>query len=505
MRRGAFRVLCALLLCFESANAQTSLPQQTIVVFNRALPESIALAKFYAQKRGIAADHLVGLDCSRNEEISRAEYDQTIAEPLRAQFRESAWWQMVDASVAHPRVSASSIHFVALIKGMPLKIRGVEQPYPGDKPGQGPIASRTDASVDSELAALSLFAPEISGAINNPYFQASMAISEFQDAPVLVVCRLDAPDEKTVRRMITDAIETEKTGLWGRAFVDGAHNTTGALVLGDIWMSTMVDQLRNAGVPVVFDDHPGIFPDAYPVSDCALYYGWYAGTIGGAFAQPKFKFLPGAIAAHIHSYSAETLRDPGKGWSGALLLHGAAATIGNVYEPYLQLTTNLDLLNERLLKGFTFGESVYMATRGLSWMNIAVGDPLYRPFGNLSPLDPKKTSPWRAYRDFAKKNRGAADYRKQAVQFALRTKNALMLEDVGLMELRGGNFDNAIAALQNARARYSAPDDVMRCVLEECDAWRTSGKPERAVALARDVLRVLPDAPGAALLREIAK
>jgi len=45
------------------------------------------------------------------------------------------------------------------------------------------------------------------------------------------------------------------------------------------------------------------------MSDCALYYGWYAGNVAGPFSQPGFKFVPGAIAAHIHSYSAATLRD----------------------------------------------------------------------------------------------------------------------------------------------------------------------------------------------------
>ena len=56
--------------------------------------------------------------------------------------------------------------------------------------------------------------------------------------------------------MITDAIETEKNGLWGRAYVDGAHNTAGGLEVGDRWMSEIVEQLHKVGVPVVFDETP---------------------------------------------------------------------------------------------------------------------------------------------------------------------------------------------------------------------------------------------------------
>ena len=37
-------------------------------------------------------DHLVGVECSTEEEISRQEYDETIAEPLRKTFTERKWW-----------------------------------------------------------------------------------------------------------------------------------------------------------------------------------------------------------------------------------------------------------------------------------------------------------------------------------------------------------------------------------------------------------------------------
>ncbi len=65
--------------------------------------------------------------------------------------------------------------------------------------------------------------------MNNPYFKSYRRIMESGDLPLLLVCRLDAPSAATVRQMIMDAIETEKNGLWGRAYVDGAHNDFGRL------------------------------------------------------------------------------------------------------------------------------------------------------------------------------------------------------------------------------------------------------------------------------------
>jgi len=498
------------LLLGIDADAAENLPAETIVVFNTVVPDSEALAKFYAEKRGIADDHLVALDCPPEEEISREQYDTTVAEPLRKIFEERQWWQVHEVPDGGKRVQTLGIHFVALIRGMPLKIRPTATPYPGDNPaGGGPVQGRNEASVDSELSTLGFFTRQISGAITNPYFQGFRPIKELTVAPLLLVARLDAPESTTVRRMITDAIETEKNGLWGRAFVDGAHETSGGKEVGDAWMRAIVDQCHKDGVPVVFDDLPTVFPDAFPMSDCALYYGWYAGNIAGPFNQPGFKFMPGAIAAHIHSYSAATLRDENSGWAGPLVSRGAAATVGNVYEPYLELTAHLDILNDRLLHGFTFAESVFMSSRVLSWMGVALGDPLYRPYLNWTQIDsktpPKSAAGWRAYHDFAIKNNKLepSDYRTQARIAAARTRNAAMLEDVGLMEMRDGKFSTAIAALEQARGAYSKRDDIIRCVLEECDAFVKSGKPNRALDLARRVLRIVPDTPASKLLRKI--
>jgi uncharacterized protein (TIGR03790 family) len=140
------------------AHAAENLPAQTIVVFNTAVPDSEALAKFYAEKRGIADDHLVGLDCPSEEEISREQYDTTIAEPLRKIFDERQWWHVHETPDGDKRVQTLGIHFVALIRSMPLKIRPTATPYPGDNPaGGGPVQGRNEASVDSELSTLGFF------------------------------------------------------------------------------------------------------------------------------------------------------------------------------------------------------------------------------------------------------------------------------------------------------------------------------------------------------------
>jgi hypothetical protein len=111
-----------------------------------------------------------------------------------------------------------------------------------------------------------------------------------------------------------------------------------------------------------------------------LYFGWYSGSVDGPFTLPGFRFPPGAIALHLHSYSAATLRSADSGWTGPFVARGVTATVGNVHEPYLQFTHPPHLLLRALARGATWAEAAYFALPVLSWQAVAIGDPLYRPF-----------------------------------------------------------------------------------------------------------------------------
>src|SRR3954468_10431497 len=143
MNRRSALVLCALAFALTRAFAEKPLAPATIVVFNKDVPESVELAKFYAEKRGIPRNHLVGLSCSKTEEISRDEYDTMIRDPLRAVFSERKWWTVGEPRDGHVSVTNNSIRFVAVMKGVPLKIRPASS-YPGDKPTGPPLGDRND-------------------------------------------------------------------------------------------------------------------------------------------------------------------------------------------------------------------------------------------------------------------------------------------------------------------------------------------------------------------------
>jgi tetratricopeptide (TPR) repeat protein len=109
------------------------------------------------------------------------------------------------------------------------------------------------------------------------------------------------------------------------------------------------------------------------------------------------------------------------------------------------------------------------------------------------------------YHDFAVKNGRLepGNYLTAARVAASRADNGPMLEDLGVREKESGNFTSAISYLQQARALYTKPDDILRTLLEQADAPIKAGDKKAALALVRSVARVAPDAPATALLRKI--
>ena len=372
-------LLCVLVIAHAAPGAEEDLPNATLVVYNPNFPESKTLAEYYAAKRAVPKDRLIALPCSNDEEIDRHEYDSAIAEPLRNHFRDAQLWTFNQS--AEQRVDANKVRYIVLIRGIPLKIR-FQAAYPGDNPDRStPFGASNEKAVDSELATLGYFRHQISGPMENPYFRSFKPITDPDSDPrLMLVARLDGPSAADVRRMIDDSLAAEHTGLWGWTYLDARGVKDPKYKIGDEWLFHIDDESFRIGRPAILDRHEALFPFGYPMKDAILYFGWYAEQATGVFSDPHFHFSPGAIAVHIHSFSASTIRQADKFWVGPLIRHGAAATLGNVYEPFLELTPMLDLFYDRLVNGLTFAESAYASLRAVSWMTTIVGDPLYRPF-----------------------------------------------------------------------------------------------------------------------------
>lgn len=463
----------------------------TVVIYNSSDQESTALAQYYAKQRQIPIDQVLGIPCSAQEEITRKEYTETIAKPISKLFQARGWWTMSGS-----KVSDTKIRFVALIRGMPMKIQSESVV------AAAPL-SRDEASVDSELACLGFGPLPTAGPIKNPYAnRLSTIVDAITEPGLLLVCRLDGASDATVRAMIDNGLAAEQSGLWGWAYIDSRGIKDGAYMEGDNWLGAAATQLRQAGVPVLWDKAPETLPLGYPVTDAAIYYGWYDGSVSGPFTDLDMHFQPGAVAVHIHSFSASTIRNPGAYWCAPLLERGASATVGNVYEPYLTLTTHLDVFQDRLLNGYTFAESSYMAQTALSWMNVSIGDPLYRPYAAWKT--PPVKNVWTQYRDIMDKAAGsfvmAAPKLRDA---AKKTGNTMFLESLAAQQADEGNLAEALETVDAAIALEKAPLTRFRLGWERLSLLGALGRQDEAKAYLLTLLSTAPGLPQTNLLQAV--
>jgi len=372
---------------------------QVIVIYNTRVPESKTLAEYYAQKRQVPASQLFGYGLSTAEDISRAEFQDSLQRPLAKALEARKLWHVSSevslASANRPahldwRVVTSRIRYAVLCFGVPLRI--TEDPNLKEEGIEKVRAEfrHNTAAVDSELTLLPLLNNNLplTGPFRNPLYATTNGALLNPTNGLLLVARLDGPTAAIARGLVDKALEAETNGLWGRAYFDLRNATEPGFKMGDDWIRNAAEFCRRLGFETVVDQNAGTFPAGFPMSQIAFYAGWYDEHASGPFARPTVEFMPGAFAYHIHSWSAASLRTPDRNWVGPLLAKGVTATMGSVSEPYLIGTPDVGVVISRLIyPGFSFGEAACAGQMFLSWQTTVVGDPLYRPFGrNLDQI-----------------------------------------------------------------------------------------------------------------------
>jgi hypothetical protein len=210
--------------------------------------------------------------------------------------------------------------------------------------------------------------------VPNPYFEKS-SISPTDANRLLRVTRLDGPTKANVMNLIDRTLEAEEIGLMGRAYID----TGGPHVKGDEWIRAAGAIAEAAFFDIDYETSKRAMNHRDRLDAPAIYMGWYRPHAQAQWRSPRWPVPPGAIGFHLHSFSGTSLRST-KTWLGAFVAQGYCATVGNVYEPYLEYTHRPQVLLAHLMSGGNFGEAVALSTPSLSWQSVAIGDPLYRPF-----------------------------------------------------------------------------------------------------------------------------
>jgi uncharacterized protein (TIGR03790 family) len=380
-------VVALVALTALAAAAAENLAARILILANRDDPDSLRIARHYAEARAVPPDNIIALALPLTETISWREFVATLWNPLLEQLVRDDWVDAIAMATTDPvgrRKYAPHSHRIAALvvcRGVPLKVAHDETLYAEVLPFTRRGEFRTNAgAVDAELSLLALPNYPINAFVPNPLFQNEHP-GEIELRQVVKVSRLDGPTAADAMALVDHALEAERTGLLGRAYVDLSDRDP----VGNAWLETAARQLTALNFDTDVDREPATLPATTRIDAPAIYFGWYAGELNGPFALPGFRFPPGAIALHIHSYSATTMRSATAGWTGPFVARGVTATVGNVNEPYLQFTHRPDLLLRALARGATWVDAGYFSLQALSWQEILIGDPLYRPFA--LPLD----------------------------------------------------------------------------------------------------------------------
>ena len=398
---GAAAALLAAALLVSGAGAAPEAERASgvVIVANSDAPDSVSIAAHYAQVRGVPRANIIALRMPVSETITWKEFVAAIWQPLEDELVRRGWIDAIamdlhdDVGRRKYAVSGQRIAALVVCRGVPLRVSHDPSLYRSVEPlTEHPELRTNQGAVDSELSLLAQPDYPINALIPNPLFR-NASPTDFTRSQVVKVSRLDGPTAADALHLVDLAVEAERTGVLGRGYVDiaGPHES------GDRWLAAAAASIRALGFDLSVSRGPGTLPATARIDAPALYFGWYAPDLNGPFALPGFRFPAGAVAVHVHSFSAHTLRSSTEGWCGPLVARGATATVGNVFEPYLEYLHRPDLMMEALANGYDLVDAAYFALPVLSWQSIVIGDPLYRPFlvplsreaGNLASLPPQ--------------------------------------------------------------------------------------------------------------------
>jgi hypothetical protein len=426
-----FLIVLGTLLQPSSARAGDQLgPEHVLLVYNSAVPDSVAVRDLYLQAYPGVRDFDIAADGCQltGGNITRQQYLECIRNPIR---------DHLNGTNGGPDISREIV-VILTTRGVPARITGANE--------FGGLLNSTFASVDSELTLLqqdleASGTPPLSqrhfGIVDNPYhalvqpilsfprtrvqlqrsFQqvsvpggpASWVATDLTPGNLYLVCRLDAaPGEHTtpvqeIARLLTRSPNLTVTRCEAQFLLDAYSAGANMLDEGALPPSFpgLADYPRTNTVLVqagfsgqldrTFDFLTG--PELDDTTRPLFVLSSYGENhdVGGRGEDPPgsgtyintYNLHPAAIFLSIESFNGNSIiNGQPRGGQGQVLdifPRGGSFTIGHVAEPFTFSIPDTEYLARAMIvSGLTFAEAAWIATPGLSWQQTPVGDPLAR-------------------------------------------------------------------------------------------------------------------------------
>jgi len=352
------------LLSLTAGPASALSPSSVVVVANPDFAGSVEVAEYYLEAREIPQGNLLSVAGPTAEIINRTQYDEYEA--------------AVEAALETAELT-DTVEVLVLVYGVPLKINSDNtMNYNGPQ-----------ASVDSELALLvSGMQSGNDGRHNNPYFNARESFLRSENDDMLLVARLDGHDKDEAMGLVDEALSAEANNTQGWAHFDRDTGMGGNYAYYDemiveafnISLERGLDSALEESAKDIGDDgavwsdrsSDGVEPANGTVTPF-FYWGWYSDSA----YHDTFHWTQGAVGMRLHSFNARSMRD--STWVTGAVADNITGSTGHVWEPWLDAATYPHYVMEAFYDGYTAAEAFWMGTPYLSWQNIVVGDPLYRP------------------------------------------------------------------------------------------------------------------------------
>lgn len=368
-------------------------PQDTnsvAVIYNINSQTSIEIANYYASKRNIPSNYLLGISCVSDEVIDKDYYNQYIRDIVRYQIES--------------RGIKEKIKYLVTTKGMPLKIKSNPDNCETVQPGGGSIESFLCLLFDD-------LDDYCGGLVENLYYKDDAVFNSFEFdykkyCPDTIIAKISYLSSRLDAYTIEDVKSIIDRGL------NSDLSLTGKIILDrdpSISYDRMIEansNLTNLGYAsnLIFDNSTenitSIGSDEKAIGYCGNgshastnpFMGWdpSIGYLGGA----NFFWENGAAFSTYESFNANSFyyQDNGcdfSGGNGQLLGHvarqnliadfiqdGGTVAVGNVFEPSAHNILDESVFFARYLEGHYFIDAAYMSLPLLRFQNVVIGDPL---------------------------------------------------------------------------------------------------------------------------------
>lgn len=352
---------------------------EVLVVYNSSyttdsnsneIQDSLEIAEYYKTARSIPAANVLGIAAPTTEEITRTQYNDQIKAGIESYLTSSGL--------------KTSISYIVLIKGIPLKIQATNGTAYGD----------TDYSSVDAAVCLLYETYDTDWRIANPYYNVDSGQTKafrfktesFATAGGVylryLTTRLDGYSVADVEGMIDRAVAADAGGS-GYWIVDGHQKSYDH-------MATAYTNLKNL--------NQNINPD--PWSDTTSFiinnasgsvmgytsHGIHAGMGDGYVSNDPenvnhldFTLLNGAVFSTYESFNGYGFTAATQSTHGQVaewIQIGGSGGIGNVYEPWASSIADEDIFMPAYAAGYSWADAAYQSLAYMDFVTVVVGDPL---------------------------------------------------------------------------------------------------------------------------------